>query len=119
MSLLSFPSTDSLAATATVDAESPSPLHGGAAPAATSTPPLCEALRMMPGVDMRTVLWAMASGSQGVLLEAAARHLEPRPEDAQERVSPDVTGFRSVAQSAAASGAGLGEGKHTTGCWLC
>ena len=67
---------------------------------------LCDALRIMPGIDFRTVLWAMTSGCQGALLEAAARHLGIRPGDTQERVSPDVTGFRSVAQSDAASGAG-------------
>jgi hypothetical protein len=54
---------------------------------------------------MRSLLWALASGCQGALLEAAVMHVEPRPEDDAERVSPDVTGFKSVAQSAAAAGA--------------
>jgi len=66
---------------------------------------LRDTLRLLPGLNMRSLLWALASGCQGALLEAAVMHVEPRPEDDAERVSPDVTGFKSVAQSAAAAGA--------------
>lgn len=87
------------------------------APTSAAPPPCWAAsLRLLPSLDSRALLWAAASGCQGTLLAAAAGHIGSRPGDEAERVSPDASGFKSVAQSAAATGEELDPRSFETWC---